>query len=96
MCARPRPRKPRSTNPYAPDAEEDWLTVEEAMTEDPVVVTPDTCLPDAVALMLNHKIGALPVVAAIKGSGQRQVVGIVTESDIFRLLLRIWREQDEA
>jgi len=35
----------------------------------------------AARLMLEHKIGSLPVVDANK------VVGIITESDIFRLLV---------
>ena len=83
-------------NPYAPEADEEWLTVEEAMTEDPVVVTPDTSLPDAVELMLHYKIGCLPVVASLKGPGRRQLVGIVTDTDIFRLMLQLWREEEAA
>lgn len=81
-------------SPYAPEAEEEWLTVAEAMTEDPIIVTPETGLLDAVELMLRHKIGCLPVVNAAKGPGRRQLVGIVTESDIFRLVLRLWREEE--
>ena len=81
-------------NPYAPEADEDWLTVWEAMTRDLITVTPDTSLPDAVELMLKHKIGCLPVVAAPSGPGRRQLVGIVTDTDIFRLVLQIWREQE--
>jgi CBS domain-containing protein len=82
-------------NPYAPEADEDWLTVWEAMTRDLIIVTPDTSLSDAVELMLKHKIGCLPVVAASSGSGRRQLVGIVTDTDIFRLILQIWREQED-
>ena len=54
----------KTTSPYAPEAEEMWLTVWEAMTRRPVVVTPETSLADAVELMLTHRIGGLPVVAA--------------------------------
>lgn len=78
-------------NPYAPEAEEEWLTVWEAMTRDPIVVTPDTDLADAVELMLQNRIGCLPVVVSIRGPGRRQLVGIVTETDIFRLVLADWR-----
>lgn len=86
----------QAPNPYAPDAAEDWLTVWEAMTRDPVVVTPESSLADAVELMLTHKIGGLPVVSALSGPGRRQLVGIVTDTDIFRLVLKLWREEERA
>ena len=57
------------------------LTVGKIMTQDPITITPDTSIEAAARLMLEHKIGGLPVV-----DGTR-VVGIITESDIFRLLI---------
>lgn len=57
------------------------LTVGQIMTRDPISITPDTSIEAAARLMLEHKIGSLPVV-----DGTR-VVGIITESDIFRLLV---------
>ncbi len=57
------------------------LTVGTVMTQDPITITPDTTIEAAARLMLEHKIGGLPVV-----DGTR-VVGIITESDIFRLLI---------
>ena len=57
------------------------LTVGQIMTHDPISITPDTSIEAAARLMLEHKIGSLPVV-----DGTR-VVGIITESDIFRLLV---------
>ena len=57
------------------------LTVAEIMTRDPIAVSADTSVGAAARLMLEHKIGGLPVV-----DGTR-VVGIITESDIFRLLV---------
>jgi len=81
----------QTPNPYAPDAEEGWLTVWEAMTHDPLVVTPDTDLVEAVELMLEKKIAGLPVVKSASGPGRHHLAGIVTESDIFRLLIRLWR-----
>jgi CBS domain-containing protein len=83
-------------SPYAPEAREDWLTVWEAMTRDPVVVVPESSLADAVELMLTHKIGGLPVVKALSGPGRRRLVGIVTDTDIFRLVLKLWREEERA
>ena len=83
-------------SPYAPDAADDWLTVWEAMSRDLVVVTPESSLADAVELMLTHKIGGLPVVRSLRGAGRRQLVGIVTDTDIFRLVLRLWRAEEQV
>jgi acetoin utilization protein AcuB len=52
--------------------------VDQVMSRDVVTVSPDCPLEDAATLMLEHKIGSLPVVEA------GQVVGIITETDIFR------------
>jgi CBS domain-containing protein len=56
--------------------------IAECMTSDPITVAPDVSVLDAARLMLKHKIGGLPVV-----EGGR-VVGMITESDLFRLLIR--------
>jgi acetoin utilization protein AcuB len=52
--------------------------VDQVMTREVVSVPPDCPLEEAATLMLKHKIGSLPVVEA------EQVVGIITETDIFR------------
>ncbi len=57
------------------------LTVGEIMTRDPITIAPDTSIEAAARLMLDHKIGSLPVVQ------ETRVVGIITESDIFRMLV---------
>lgn len=57
------------------------LTVGHIMTRDPITVSSDSSIEAAARLMLEHKIGSLPVVDDSK------VVGIITESDIFRLLV---------
>lgn len=59
------------------------LTVERIMTKDVKSVTPDTPMLDAAELMLNHKISGLPVVDT-----HGKVVGMLTESDIFRMLVK--------
>jgi acetoin utilization protein AcuB len=51
------------------------------MTRDVVTVEADTPLEDAAMLLATRKIGALPVVAGAR------LIGIITESDIFRALL---------
>ena len=54
------------------------LTVEQVMSRTLVTTWPEAQLTDAARVMLDHKIGALPVL-----DGGR-VVGIVTESDFVR------------
>ncbi|HUS17299.1 MAG TPA: CBS domain-containing protein, partial [Chloroflexia bacterium] len=66
------------------------LTIGVIMTHAPYTVTPDTPVAQAARLMLKHKIGGLPVVDE---SGT--LLGILTESDIFRLLVGMW-DADEA
>jgi CBS domain-containing protein len=46
-------------------------------------VTPETPVMEAARIMLDHKFGCLPVV-----DSQDQLVGIVTEVDLLRLLVR--------
>jgi CBS domain-containing protein len=59
------------------------IKVYEAMTEDAIAVRPETGLREAALLMIENKIGGLPVI-----DGQRLVVGIVTESDLFEALVQ--------
>lgn len=58
------------------------LTVEKIMTRDVVTVSPDATIRDAARLMLKHEVGALPVMENGK------LVGIITESDIFRVVVQ--------
>ena len=66
------------------------LPVSKLMTRQVVTISPDALIVDAVELMTDNKIAGLPVV-----DGTRSVVGIVTESDLLRLLLRKLREAEE-
>jgi acetoin utilization protein AcuB/CBS domain-containing protein len=59
------------------------VKVYEVMAERPLSITVDTSLREAAMLMIENKIGGLPVVA---GSGD--VVGIITESDLFEALVQ--------
>ncbi len=59
------------------------VTVAEIMTRDPVTVSCDNSILEAAQLMLTAKIGGLPV---MDGS---TVVGVITESDLFRLLVKL-------
>lgn len=60
------------------------LTVERIMTRNPIIIAPDATIREAARLMLEHKIGGLPVVEPQTG----KLVGIITESDIFRILVQ--------
>ena len=53
------------------------VTVREAMTADPVTVAPETTLRAAAKLMLERKIGCLPVVRP-----DGTLLGLVTETDM--------------
>ena len=59
------------------------MTVESAMTTSLVVVSPRHDAKEAASLMLDHKIGALPVV-----DGGR-LVGIITETDLLRAFVKL-------
>ena len=59
------------------------LQVTELMTADPVTVTPDTLLEEAALIMADSKFGGLPVVK------DGELVGIITETDIFVVFLEL-------
>jgi acetoin utilization protein AcuB len=60
-------------------------TVGEVMHGDVITVTPDTPIDVAARLMLDNKLGALPVVHSAQGD----LAGIVTQSDLFAVLARL-------
>jgi acetoin utilization protein AcuB len=59
------------------------LKVTELMTPDPVTITPDTLLEEAALIMADNKIGGLPVIE------DGRLVGIITETDIFKVFLEL-------
>ena len=61
------------------------LTVGQVMTHNPLTVSPNTPIPTAARIMLEHKVSGLPVV-----DENKHPVGIITESDIFRMLIDRW------
>jgi acetoin utilization protein AcuB len=67
------------------------IEVGEVMHHDVVTVTPDTPITDAAVLMVEHRIGGLPVL-----DGHHNVVGIITESDIFRAFVAMQSAQEIA
>lgn len=63
------------------------LKIGEIMTRNPATVSPETTISDAALIMLEKKIGGLPVV-----DDTSRLVGIITESDIFRLVVQTWHK----
>ena len=69
-----------------PSAERSWMAkirVEEVMTREVFTARPDWTIRRAVDLMLDKKIGCLPVVE------NDQLIGILSESDCLHLLARM-------
>ncbi|WP_129627720.1 CBS domain-containing protein [Candidatus Oscillochloris fontis] len=58
------------------------VKVYEVMSEAPLAITPETGLREAAMLMIENKIGGLPVI-----DDQNRVIGIITESDLFETLV---------
>jgi len=63
------------------------LTVDRVMKTHVITIAPDATIMDAASLMLEHKISGLPVV------DDGTLVGIITESDIFRMLVTTEQRQ---
>ena len=61
------------------------LKIKEIMTPKPLTVSSDATLAEAANLMLEHKVSGLPVV-----DKNDKVVGIITESDLFRFMVKAW------
>jgi CBS domain-containing protein len=64
------------------------VEVDSIMRRSVVTTTPDTPLADAALLMVEYKIGGLPVL-----DDEQRLVGIITESDIFRAFAALLRAQ---
>jgi CBS domain-containing protein len=64
------------------------LKLKEIMTGDPVTISPYATIGEAARLMLENKVSGLPVV-----DDDNKVIGIITESDIFSMVvLHEWEE----
>ena len=62
--------------------------VREIMTSDPITVGPDDDLEEAVELLIEEKVGGIPVVDETEG-----LVGIVTYVDVLRCFLN-WLQEE--
>jgi acetoin utilization protein AcuB len=78
---------PPNLNPFALGALDErpiGLNTGEVMTRQVETTTPATPIEEAAAVMRDHKIGALPVMS------DQRLVGLITESDIFRALVSLF------
>lgn len=57
------------------------IRIQDIMMKKVITIGPEADIREAVQLMLNHKIGCVPVVAA------GELLGLITETDILRLYL---------
>ena len=65
------------------------LKIEEIMTRNLITISPYATIGQAAGLMLEYKVSGLPVV-----DGEMKLVGIITESDIFRMVVQGWHQVD--
>ncbi|MBN1993887.1 MAG: CBS domain-containing protein [Anaerolineae bacterium] len=61
------------------------IQVDELMTKEVVTTSPDTPIEDAASLMVEKKVGGLPVV-----DGDYKPVGIITDRDIFKAFVEMF------
>jgi acetoin utilization protein AcuB len=61
------------------------LTVDKVMTHNPFTMSPETPIQLAAKMMMDRKVGGLPV-----ADEEGNLVGIITESDIFSMLVDQW------
>jgi acetoin utilization protein AcuB len=92
---------PPNINPFAVNAADGVAAIEAAtgggrvtaadlMAREPHITAPDAPIESAARIMRDHKVGALPVVS------QHLLVGLITESDIFRAMVEVFEAPDRA
>ena len=63
------------------------LKVSEIMTRNPATIQQNVSIGEAARIMLEKKFSGLPVV-----DDENHLIGIITESDIFRLVVNEWHK----
>ena len=65
------------------------LTAERIMTSDPVTISPEQTIGEAAQMMLDKRVSGLPVI-----DDDGAICGIITESDIFRMVVQYqWQRE---
>lgn len=83
LASMPRPRK----EPSHADALLQLLRVEQVMSPNPAVASPDMPIAEAARLMLEHRYGGLPVVQ------EGRLVGIITQGDLLKALIDVLKAE---
>ncbi|MGQ9480924.1 CBS domain-containing protein [Chloroflexus sp.] len=65
-------------------------TVAEYMTPNPITVTADASIGEAATIMIRARVSGLPVM------DNGRLIGIITESDIFRLVASTWSAEESG
>ena len=63
------------------------MKINQTMTPSPITIAEDATIAAAAKVMLDHKISGLPVVNDVD-----DVIGVITESDIFRMIVNDWHQ----
>jgi acetoin utilization protein AcuB len=66
------------------------VKVKDVMVKDVITTSEDTPIEEAAHLMLDHKIGCLPVLR------DGRLVGIITESDLFRTFMELFAARERG
>ncbi len=66
------------------------VSVKDVMTKDVKTITEDTPIEEAARIMADNKIGGLPV---MRGD---QVVGVITETDLFKIFLEMMGAREKG
>lgn len=85
-----RPSRAATLNIWELDFLAARLKISEFMTREPVTISQDATIGEAAQLMLKYMISGLPVL-----DSDGKLAGIITESDIFRLVAREWTTEQE-
>jgi acetoin utilization protein AcuB len=82
---------PANVNPFGllREAFQTDLTAAQIMAREVFTTTAETPIEDAARLMRDRKVGALPVVR-----GENTLIGLITESDIFRAFVGMFESRE--
>lgn len=82
---------------YDRNGSSEWVRVADVMSYDVVMVGIDCTVGELAAKFAEHKVGGVPVVCTKRHGHEdcpQELLGIVTETDIFKLIAEAWREAE--
>ncbi len=69
----------------------DSIRVSEVMTKNVITISPDATMEDAAQIMIDKKVGGLPVVQE-----KTKLIGLITETDVLQYFVTESRKKDKA